>query len=282
MAARFPQSSTSVAYQLTSTYSSKIKALYWAATADSVHRLRPGDTATTILTRSSSSASFNSTDGRISGSFNGTSYFTDQAASGSYFSAANNDCVLVTGIYGDIGGSGVPNLGGNTTHVAVYGGAYSSVPFTTFPGIKLASFTVNANNASNVVMTHLTGFSDGSNALNTFAFRYLAADGTARNRCWRDGAELTAIRDNTAGSGSTSWGDSTNPITFGASYNSSGTNLCEWEFAMVGLGTFTDGELDTITGDPTVLLEATPAGGVLIRGVKQLTGGMQNLSGGTS
>lgn len=63
MAARFPQSTTSVAYRIKPAWASKIHVLYWAADADKLHRLRSGDSATTILTRSASGCTFDATNG---------------------------------------------------------------------------------------------------------------------------------------------------------------------------------------------------------------------------
>ena len=75
MATRFPQSATSVAYRIKAAWADKIHAIWWAAGADSVHALRSGENATTVITRSASGATFDTENGVIVGDIN--SYFTD-------------------------------------------------------------------------------------------------------------------------------------------------------------------------------------------------------------
>lgn len=274
MAARFPQGTSSLGYQLSSTYSSKIKALYWAASADSVHRLRPGDSSTTIVTRATSGAAFDSTNGRITGSsWDGTTYFTDTAASGSYFSAANADMVIGCGIFGDVFG-GTPTLGSRSTHAIISGGAYGQITSNTFPTMKATGFNavVTGASAGTQFDTALTGFGDDVAALNTYAYRFLSSDATAKNRLWKDGSELTGARLNNSPAGTTSWGDTTNPITFGASFNNGAADKqLAWEFAFVGDGTLTDADLAAITADPTVLIQVASSGTSLTPGVGSLT-----------
>lgn len=87
MAARFPQSGSAISgYQIPAALvTAGVKVVCWAAGADAVHVLLAGETSTTVLTRTPATATFNSTDGRITGtvSGNGTSqYFALSVAGG--------------------------------------------------------------------------------------------------------------------------------------------------------------------------------------------------------
>lgn len=241
MAYRFPQSSIAVAYRIKTAYASKIKALYWAAEADKVHALKPGDTATTIITRSTSGATFNSAEGRITGT--STTLFTDSIAAGL---THNGGIVLGAGIYGEAQvslGSRLMLLATNTTtvpyanswRIEASGGGVAGTP------------PVDDSHSFNAI-----GFSDSVVARHDIASRHVpSGDPVNQWRLWSNGAEVTTFRRDKAVSDSTA----VSSVYFGAAVYVAANTLCEWEYCFIGDGTLTDAELDAITADPSILIE---------------------------
>lgn len=254
MAARFPQSGSAIAYKIKDAYASKIKALYWAASADAVHVLRPGDTATTILTRTATGATFNSTDGRISGSSgnDAADHFQDYITGG--YADDDDDFSFGFGVYGDV-------FNGKPAGSAIIISASSPADIA-YPGGFAAHIT------SSIGLFHKDGdflgqvpdFANLTPSLETVAARYVAADATAKSRVWINGSENTGLRSAGIPKGTPqTYGTSTRPIYFGWTYDGGAGSIVEWEFAFIGTGTLTDAELDAITADPTVLIEAAGA-----------------------
>lgn len=266
MAARFPQSGTSVAYRIANAYSSKIKALYWAASADSVHRLYSSDTSTTILTRATSGAGFNATDGLITGDVNGSGgvYFSD-SVSGGFGVTEAGPFVYGYGFFGDL-------FNGASADFWVMGAVAPMDAFRNKAAIYVAGSGDNMPVSGQSPSTSLGGLSDDVAAWETRAFRYDSGDGVATSRGWRNGAEVTGFRTSPTASASNTIGDASNALRFGGSESGTGnTNLhpdCWW----VASG-LTDAELNAITADPSVMIEVSGgavgglAGGKLNNGI---------------
>jgi hypothetical protein len=260
MAARFPQSGTSLAWRIKPAWASKIAVLYWAAASDSVHRLRSADSSTNILTRTTTGATFNSTEGRLSGTSGTTlaNHFTD-SVSGGYTSSEANDFSFGFGIYGDLfNGATV----GTNEWAVILGTDYANMMY---PGGFVSRASV-----SNVEALHKSGggifasipnFSALSPSLETVASRYVATDPVATTRSWINGSEDTAKRAATGPAGTmVAVGTATNPLVFGNSQNGGAGKIVEWEFAWFGNGTLSDQDMADITANPAILIEATPAG----------------------
>lgn len=248
MAARFPQSGASVAYQIKAAYAGKIAAIYWAAGADSVHRLLAGETASVIVTRSASGAGFNSGEGRITGNFN--SPFSD----------------FITGGLGD--------EAGNLTYiVSYYGDLFYGVSATWLIGASAPMDIFDARMAIKADTPYAASFirpgsSLGTNSLGgnndvsgwmVAGLRHAPADPTARYRVWANGAEVVGLRSTSAPATTVVVGDSTNPLRFGGTANNAtgGAERTEMEGEcwIVGLG-LSDAEMDAITADPSIVIEA--------------------------
>lgn len=258
MAARFPQSGSSVAYQIKAAYSSKIKVLYWAASADAVHVLRPGDSATTILTRSATGATFNSTDGRISGSSgqDAADHFQDYITGG--YADDDDDFSFGFGVYGDL-------FNGKPAGAAVIVGAdHANIIYPGGFAAHAAYNAINAYHKDGDIFGAVPNFANATYALVTAACRYVAADPIAKSRMWVNGSEDTAKRSAGVPKGTPqTYGTSTRPIYLGWSLDNGEWSVVEWEFAFIGTGGLTDAELDAITADPTVLIEAASSGPTL-------------------
>lgn len=245
MAARFPQSGSSVAYQIAAAYASKIKAVYWAASADSVHALHAGDTATTIVTRSATGAGFNA-DGRITGTNN--SVFSDSHAFGLN---EQSDIVFGCFAYGDM----FNGMGANVATLI----ASKSPPDTFDDGFKLSAsgYSIGAKLKGGGGKSAVTaGQGDDVPAFFDIAARRAAADPINTFRVWINGFESTADRVNAAASAGP---DAITALYFGGSFTGTGNTSIQWEGCFLASGDLTDAELDAITADPTVLIEAAGA-----------------------
>lgn len=256
MAARFPQSATSVAYRIKPAYSAKVLAIYWAATADSVHRLYSSDTATTIITRSTSGAGFNSTDGRITGNF-GTSVFTD-SKTGGLGTTEDGSLTYIASYYGDLF-NGVSN----TWFIGC------NAPMDTFNNKQSlrvdSTYNVSFVRSGSAVGAHAAGGSDDVAAYMVVGLRHVAADPTARYRAWANGAELTGVRSTSAPSSTAIVGDSSNALRFGGAALGTGNTKLEGECWIVATD-LSDAEMDAITADPSIVIEAYTAPAPVITG----------------
>lgn len=262
MAARFPQSGSAVAYQIKAAWSSKIKVLYWAAGADSLHRLRSGDTVTTILTRSASGCTFDSTNGVIAGT-NDTTYFTDSIAGGYGTFQEGSNFTFGGGFYGDLF-----NGGGGCTMLA------SLAPPDTFDnGFKLrqsgTSLAFKVQNGSSNQFAGEVG--NDVAAIQTVAIRHDKSDATAHIRPWIDGAEATGRRVATSGATSTNLlGDTARPLYLGGSFTGTGNTKLHFEFAFLA-ASLSDADMATITSDPASIIEVASSPTRLSIPTSQLT-----------
>lgn len=249
MAARFPQSSTSVAYRIKTTYSSKVLAIYWAATADSVHRLYSADTASTILTRSTSGAGFNATDGRITGNY-GTAVFSD-SKTGGLGTTEDGSLTYIASYYGDLfnGASNTWFMGCNTPMDV----------FNDKQSMRVDSnYNVNFVRSGGAIGTNAAGGSDDVAAYLCVGLRHVAADPTARYRAWANGAELTGVRTTSSPSSTAIVGDASNALRFGGTALGTGNTKLEGECWIVATN-LSDAEMDAITADPSIVIETAPA-----------------------
>lgn len=267
MAARFPQSGTSVAYQIKAAYAGKIHVLFWAASADSVHRLRPGDTASTIVSRAATGATFNSTDGRISGASGNAlaNHFSD-SKTGGYQSDAD-DFTVGFGVWGDLFNS-VAGTGSVSNIISC------QYDHTFAPGfsVRVSSSELKVTHKDGGFVANVPNMADSTEALMTVAVRYVAADATAKDRMWVNGAEDTSKRATTAPAGSDlTIGDASRPLIFGYTANDGTNERIEWEFAFFADGTLTDAELATITSDPASVIEVASSPTRLAIPTSQLT-----------
>ena len=249
MAARFPQSATSVAYRIKSAYSSKVLAIYWAATADSVHRLYSADTASTIITRSTSGAGFNATDGRITGNF-GTAVFED-SKTGGLGTTEDASLTYIAAYYGDLF-----NGASNTWAI---GCATPMDAFTNKQSLKVdSSYAVNFVRSGSPLGSNNCGGGDDVAAFMVFGLRHVAADPTARYRAWANGAELTGLRSTSSPSSTAIVGDASNALRFGGTALGTGNTKLEGECWLVATD-LSDAEMDAITADPSIVIEVAPA-----------------------
>lgn len=245
MAARFPQSTTSVAYRIKPAWASKIHVLYWAADADKLHRLRSGDTATTILTRSASGATFNATDGLIEGD-NATTYFTDSIAGGYGALQENSNFTFGASWYGDLY-YGVTD---------VRGIASVEPPNTYQTGIDLKAgpYYLDWKISGGYGGTYGSAASDDVLGWMTIAVRHDQSDATAKIRPWVNGAEITSARAAATPPGTDLIGDTGRPLYIGGSWTGTGNTKAHFEFAFLA-GVLSDADMATITSDPASVIE---------------------------
>lgn len=247
MAARFPQSGSSVAYRIKPAWASKILVCYWAASANSVHRLRSSDTATTVLTRSTSGATFNATEGRIEG--NSTVYFTDSIAGGYGGLQENSDFVFGASYYGDIFNGITPKLG-------VIGSLQAPDTFSDGFGLNIESFNWTAYIGGSGAMNNISSGSMGDDVAGwmVLAARTLQSDATAKQRVWANGAEVAGARANLTSSSTAKLGDTGRPLYFGGTKNGTGNTKAAGEFWFLGVG-LSDADMVSITTDPSQVIE---------------------------
>lgn len=248
MAARFPQSATSVAYRIKAEWADKIHAIWWAAGADSAHALRSGENATTVITRSSSGATFDTENGVIVGDIN--SYFTDTESGGFGGLAQDGPWTLVSGWWGDL----FYGIGSSNHRYGITTGG----PSSTFASIRVfgyeAAWTVAGGGGESVG-------ADVSNQVDdwiTIAARHDPEDAVAAMRAWLNGAELTDDRN--ASVSPTSSDPFASVWVGGSGYRDSGGNIGEasWEFAMI-CDALSDADMATITANPAVIVEIVEA-----------------------
>lgn len=263
MAARFPQSTTSVAYQIKAAWSSKIHVLYWAADADKMHRLRSGDTSTTILTRSASGCTFDSTNGVIAG--NNSTRFTDSIAGGYGALQENSNFTFGGCWYGDF-------FNGGITSSTVLISSNSSYP-------PSGSFYLAGNGYEPKWSLHNgdsntapgTPVSDNVIGYMTLAVRHDQADATADLRTWCNGSEFDTKRVTSVSPTSTSLlGDTGRDLYIGDSKTGTGNTKAHFEFALLA-GVLSDAEMATITSDPASVIEVASSPTRLAIPTSQLT-----------
>jgi hypothetical protein len=253
MAARFPQSSTSLGWRIKSTYSSKVLAIYWPATADSVHRLYSADTSTTILTRSASGASING-DGLITGTVTATgSHFSD-TKTGGLGTTEGGSVTYIASVYGDLF-NGI----GDTWLMGVNASANMDV-FAARMALKGTSFNWSFVRPGSNIGDNAAGGNNDVLGWMTIGLRHVVADPVQRYRGWANGAELTGIRTTSAPVSPVTVGDASNPLRFGGTATGTG-NTRAWAECWIVATDLTDAEMDAITADPSIVIEETPAGG---------------------
>lgn len=248
MAARFPQSGSSVGYQIKAAYASKISFIAWAASADSVHYLRPGDTSTTILTRATSSAGFNAAEGLITG--NNNTQFEYQVSGG--LGSESSDLTYIASYYGDlyngvadmwaIGAANPPDNFANRMSMKVY---------TSYNWTFVAPGIGGSNNS--------VGGSDNVAGWMVLGWRHAPSDPIARYRGWGNGAEITSLQITSTPPSPITIGDSSNPLRFGGTAVGTGDTAAQGECWIVGLD-LSDADMDAITADPSIIIEATASG----------------------
>jgi hypothetical protein len=245
MAARLPVSATAVAYQIKAAWASKIHVLYWPASATQLHRLRPGDTVTTLISRAASSATYNSTDGLIEGD-NDATYFTDSIAGG-YGGLKENDAFTFgASWYGDLF-NGVSDVRGIA----------SVAPPNTFQtglDLKAGGYTLDWKVAGGGGNNSGGAASDDALGLMTIAVRHDQSDATAKIRPWLNGSEITSARANATPSATDLIGDTGRPLYIGGSWTGTGNTKAHFEFAFFA-DALSDADMATITSDPASVIE---------------------------
>lgn len=288
MAARFPQSTSAISGKRipTALVSAGVKAVVWAASANSVHVLLAGQTVTTLLTRAAGGATFNSTDGRITGtvSGSGTSQYFALSVSGG-IGVTEQDYTQIVSMYGEVGfgaGWGSHWLIGSDDPLGI---------FQNFEGLLATGYGIALHYKSND-MGGIPGgdWGDGTRDFMVVGIRSNQSDATARNRCWANGAEVTTRRNNSANAGTTAIGSTAGrPIYFGgtntdASPGDTNTNALEFEAILVGTGAIPDATLDALTAKagPTTWIEDAPSAPTLSGPTGTATGPTQATIGVTS
>jgi hypothetical protein len=250
MAARFPLGSSSIGYKIKAAYASKVLAIYWPATANSVHRLYPGDTSTTIITRASGGGGL--TEGRITGTNVGSAgvYFSD-VKSGGLGTTEGGSCTYIASGYGDLFfGIGDPWIMGCATPMDGFNSRMSIKGETYNMGFVRPGSSIGANNV---------GGGDDVLGFMGFGLRHVVADPTARYRVWANGSEVTGLRTTTAPASSVTVGDASNPLIFGGSAAGTGNTRFEAECWIVATD-LSDTEMADITADPSIVIEAAGGG----------------------
>jgi hypothetical protein len=266
MPARFPQSATSVAYRIKTAYASKVLAIYWAATADSVHRLYSADTATTILTRATSGAGFNSTDGHITGTVGGAGIHFSDSKTGGLGTTEDAALTYIASYYGD--------LFNGVGETWVMGCAAPMDVFASKQSMKVATaYNIGFIRSGGTIGGNAAGGNNNVPAYMVFGLRHVPADPTARFRAWANGAELTGVRTTSAPTSTAAVGDASNALRFGGTAAGTGNTRMEGECWIVATD-LSDAEMDAITADPSIVIEeyTAPAAPALpsLRGSKLL------------
>lgn len=244
MAARFPVSATSVAYQIKAAWASKIHVIYWPAGADSLHRLRAGETATTIITRSTSGATYNSTEGRIEG--NSSVYFTDSISGGYGGLREQDDYSVGVSLFGDL-------FNGIGSAINAIGSVAPPDSFNDGLKLRAVNYTMDwgtkGSSGRNVV-----GLSTNTAHLFGTAMRHYASDPTARIRTWTDGTEGSSSSYTV--SGTALIGDTARPLYLGGTKEGTGSTKLHFESAWFGAGSLSDADMVALTNDPSTIIEA--------------------------
>ncbi len=248
MPARFPQSASSLNWRIKPAYSSKILAIYWPATADSVHRLYSADTSTTIITRSTSGASINS-DGLLTGNVTGSGgvYFSD-SKTGGLGTTENGNYTLIASYWGD--------LFNGVGDVWAMGCAAPMDVFVNRQSLRTPTggYTWDFNRAGNTLGSNNAGGADDVLGWMVIGIRQVPADGTARFRAWANGSEITALRSTSSPSSSATVGDASNALRFGGSATGTG-NTRAWPECWIVATDLSVAEMDAITADPSIVIE---------------------------
>ncbi|CAB4159901.1 Fibronectin type III [uncultured Caudovirales phage] len=255
MAARFPQSGTSLGWRIKPAYSGKVLAIYWPAAADSVHRLYSADTSTTILTRSTSGAGFDATEGLITGDVTGAGgvYFSD-SKTGGLGTTEGDSVTYIASYWGDL-------FNGVSSLWCIGAGAPMDA-FSNRMALKAASFSFNFHRPGGNIGDNSAGGSNDVQAYMTVGLRHVVADPVQRYRGWANGAELTGIRTTSAPASSVTVGDASNALRFGGTTTGTG-NTRMWGECWIVATDLTDAEMDAITADPSIVIEVAPAAPVL-------------------
>lgn len=248
MPARLPVSASAVAYRIKTAYAGKIVALYWPASKDSVHALRPGENITTILTRTANAGStYNETDGLIGGTVGGTTtanYFAETRLSGLTEAGA---WTMGVGYYGDLF-NGITN-----THAAGAGGPLD--PFLGGACIKTNTYSWILGIADVQLADISLGGSDDVQAYMHGAVQSNPAN-TPRNKVWSNGVLQSIGGGATTPGNNSAIGTAGRPFYFGGSSTNGGNaSKAHFEYAFLGNGTLTDADIAAIHADPSVLIE---------------------------
>ena len=247
MAARFPQSTTSIAYRIKPAWASKVHAIWWAADADKLHRLKSGDSATTIITRSASGCTFDAANGVIAGN-NDATYFTDAIAGGFGGLQENSNFVFGGAFYGDLFNGGLNStIIGSQPPPDVF-----SNGFRLRPSSYTVDFKVNGGSGNDVGGSA----SDDVVGMVTIAIRHDQADATAKLRPWLNGAESTGDRIAASPSSTDKIGDSgTGTLVYlGGTGTGTGNTKAHFECAFL-CAVLSDADMATITSDPSSVIE---------------------------
>lgn len=288
MAARFPQSATPISGKRIppALVSAGVKAVIWAATADSVHVLLAGQTTTTLLTRTPGGATYNSTDGRISGTVtgNGTSQYFALAVVGGIGVVAN-DYVEIVSYFGDTG-VGWPTgwMIGSDDPTGVFGN---------WEGVRTSTFAqATYKGPGGIYQVNFSGsgaadYSNGSNDFCVFGLRSNQGDSTAKHRAWCNGQEDNTLRSTGALADTTALGSSAGrPIYFGGTNanTAGGVGIYEFEAALIGTGAIDAATMDALTAKagPLTWIEDAPAAPTLSAPSGTATGPTQATIGVTS
>lgn len=246
MAARFPQSTTSVAYRIKPAWASKVHAIWWAADADKLHRLKSGDSATTIITRSTSGATFDATNGVISGA--STTYFTDAIAGGFGGLQENSNFTFGGAFRGDLFNNSIDRyVIGSQTPPDTFNNGFRLRPYQ-----YTVDFKVNGGGGNDVA----GAASDDVVGMVTIAIRHDQADATAKLRAWLNGAESTGDRTTASPSSTDKIGDSgTGTLVYlGGSQTGAGNTFVHFECAFL-CASLSDADMAMITSDPASVIE---------------------------
>lgn len=253
MAARFPQSASSLTWRIKPAYAGKILAIYWPASADSVHCLRTGDTATTLISRAASGAGINA-DGRITGTVGGSGgvYFS-HGVSGGLGVDENDHYVLGCSYYGDIfnGVSGGTWLIGAGTYPD---GSWDAGAIKSQSSI----YTFDIGPAGGGGANNAAGGNDNVRAFISMAMRHDPADATAKFRFVANGSEVVGARSNPTATSTALIGSTDRPLKFGGTYTGTGNTSLDGECWYVGTN-LTVAEIEAITSDPSTIIEFVAA-----------------------
>lgn len=255
MTARLPQSTTSLAKRIKPAMAGKLLAAVWpAAAADSFHFLKIGDTATTIITRAASGATYDATTGRIKGT--STTYATMSVAGGFGGLMEKDDFSFGANYFGDF-----YNGSGAAVKTMISGSAPPDVTGTGF-ALWAQGYSVKAGtyNSGGAVIAPSAGISNNIAEVMGYGYRTLQADATAKQRGWANGVEYAPLRSNYTNTLTSKIGDTARPVYFGSTFTDatdSRTTL-EFEFAWFGTGAMTDADMVAITTDPSQFIEDAP------------------------
>lgn len=252
MPARLPVSASPVAYQIASAYAGKILALFWPSGADAMHRLRAGETSTTIITRATSGATYNATDGLIEGT--STTRFSDGVSGGYGSLTEGSDFAAFAFYYGDVFNGANPPSGSAEDFQSIAANTFSEsfriqgLDYGITVGLKDGTFQTGTGAMDSATMEY-----------GTIGFRTKQSGATAKQMVWVNGTENTAVRGNVTNSGSSLIGSDSRPLYFGRSMDSGANQKIFVEGYLIALATLADADMAAISGNPGVLVEAAAA-----------------------